>query len=58
MVLSQQFHGETEENHLKPQDSWAPGRYLNPGPLEYEAEVTHIRRGRPVVKSWPGDRLF
>jgi hypothetical protein len=39
-VLSQYLDGRTEENYENlSQDSQSPGRYLNPGPSEYEAGV-------------------
>jgi hypothetical protein len=42
-ALFRVLSGRTEENQNNPQDSLFPGRDLNPGPLEYEAEVLTTR---------------
>jgi hypothetical protein len=47
-VLSRTLPGGTDENHEMPQDSLSLGRYLNPGPPEYEAELLGIRPRRRI----------
>jgi hypothetical protein len=48
-MLSQHLLGGTEENHENlNQDSQSPGRDLNPGPPEYEAEMLTTRPLRMV----------
>jgi hypothetical protein len=52
-VLALNLAVRTEENHEHlSQDSRFPGRYLNPGPREYEAEVLTIpvQRFVPLLK--------
>jgi hypothetical protein len=51
-VLSRHLPGRTEENHKNlSQDSWFPGRDLNPGPPEYETGVLTTRPRLLVTKT-------
>jgi hypothetical protein len=51
-VISRHFPGGTEKNHKDlTQDSRSPGRYLNLGTPEYEAEVLTTRLRRSISGS-------
>jgi hypothetical protein len=41
-VLQRLYARGVEENHVEREDSWSPGRDVNPGPAEYEARVVFI----------------
>jgi hypothetical protein len=47
-VLAQHFHGLRKTTKILSQDSRSPGRDLNAGPPEYEAEVLTTRSLRLV----------